>query len=118
MTSIPLRFPPRVVIICITLVTTTWFWYLGLITSPVLNNALTGEHGPAGLSKLTERPASAEEIEMANAYWQRYPDVGQDSYFGRNGVMGIRGARAHYQQHGRHEGRIWGIQPDAVDNDP
>ena len=118
MSLIPLKFTPRVFIIGIALVTTTWFWYLGLIHSPIVNPPLPGKHSPASLSEVSGDSASAEESALARAYWQRYPDVGQDSYFGINGVMGIRGARAHYQQHGRLEGRVWGIQPNPAEKAP
>ncbi|MGE4218833.1 MAG: hypothetical protein AB7G39_05240 [Alphaproteobacteria bacterium] len=51
---------------------------------------------------------SAEDARLAERYWQRYPDIAADPYFGRAGPAGPRGARDHYDKHGRREGRIWG----------
>ena len=56
----------------------------------------------------TEKPADDLERRLAEIYWNRYPDVAQNAYFGRHGNLGIHGAREHYNRHGRHEGRIWG----------
>lgn len=44
---------------------------------------------------------------QAEAYWSRYRDVAADGHFGRNGKLGIYGARSHYLAHGRYEGRTW-----------
>ena len=49
----------------------------------------------------------AEIRRRAEAYWELYPGVAADEYFGRNGKFGIYGARYHYQAHGRYEGRTW-----------
>ena len=69
----------------------------------------------AQLALLTRLAGSGKRDEvreriLAEAYWSRYADVADDRYFGRNGVLGIWGARAHYDRHGRREGRIWGAQ--------
>jgi hypothetical protein len=53
-------------------------------------------------------PDLAAERELAERYWQRYPDVAADGYFGRGGAIGIFGAREHFDRHGRREGRLWG----------
>lgn len=45
----------------------------------------------------------------ARAYWERYPDVRADAFFGEGGAQGIFGAWVHYDRHGRAEGRIWGL---------
>jgi len=47
----------------------------------------------------------AEKI-LAEAYWRRYPDVRNDPYYGKHGPMGFKGAREHFEQHGKYEGRI------------
>lgn len=45
---------------------------------------------------------------LARAYWERNPDVADDPFFGETGVLGVFGARTHYDRHGRKEGRTWG----------
>lgn len=52
----------------------------------------------------------AAERALAEDYWTRYPDVAADGYFGRNGKLGLQGAREHFARHGRREGRIWGLK--------
>lgn len=49
-----------------------------------------------------------QEARLAEAYWNRYPDVAANAIFGRNSRLGIGGAREHYNLHGRKEGRVWG----------
>jgi hypothetical protein len=51
--------------------------------------------------------AAAEEA-LARAYWERYPDVRASALYGEKGRLGILGAREHFTQHGRREGRVWG----------
>lgn len=51
---------------------------------------------------------TAAEEALARAYWERYPDVRASALYGEKGRLGILGAREHYMQHGRREGRIWG----------
>jgi hypothetical protein len=55
----------------------------------------------------TGRLDEQRERSLADAYWTRYPDVARDPYFGREGVLGLWGAREHYAQHGKREGRSW-----------
>jgi hypothetical protein len=50
----------------------------------------------------------AAEATAAAAYWARYQDVAADGYYGRGGPLGAFGARQHYLDHGRREGRQWG----------
>jgi len=50
----------------------------------------------------------AQETALAEAYWRRYGDVAADPVVGRDGAMGVFGAREHYDRHGRRENRIWG----------
>lgn len=49
----------------------------------------------------------AREKILAEAYWQRYPDVAADDFFGREGALGVHGPREHFDRHGRTEGRVW-----------
>ena len=51
---------------------------------------------------------TAAEEKLARAYWARYPDVAAHGVYGEHGKMGVLGAREHFMQHGRREGRIWG----------
>lgn len=60
------------------------------------------------LAELNEMyPDIAMEKNLAEAYWSQYPDAAADFYFGRRGLMGVYGARAHFRTHGESEGRIW-----------
>ena len=99
-----------------------WHWLV-----PVLALVLYGQaarHSPAFdsdqrlrlafLKQTAAEHAAApdgQERVLAEAYWQRYPDIAAHPYFGTHGQLGIPGAREHYQQHGRREGRLWGPAP-------
>ena len=48
-----------------------------------------------------------EERKLAEAYWSQNADVASDLYFGREGTLGIWGAREHFDRHGKREGRLW-----------
>ncbi len=48
-----------------------------------------------------------DERQQAEAYWRTYPDVENHPYFGKNGPLGIFGAREHFRRHGKQEGRRW-----------
>jgi predicted O-methyltransferase YrrM len=48
-----------------------------------------------------------EDIELGGAYWERYPDVANDRTYGRNGTLGLVGARLHFEDFGQAEGRVW-----------
>jgi hypothetical protein len=84
-------------------------WLYGASHSAVLDAGLAAEeiYQRAALSR--GRPVdAAEERVLAGAYWQRNPDVANDTVFGEQGRFGIFGAREHYERHGRREGRQWG----------
>jgi hypothetical protein len=51
---------------------------------------------------------TAAEEALARAYWERYPDVRANPLYGEKGSLGVLGAREHFMQHGRREGRVWG----------
>lgn len=53
------------------------------------------------------------ERALADAYWSTYPSVGNDPYYGRIGQMGIHGARAHYERHGKRSGWVWPTLPPS-----
>jgi hypothetical protein len=44
-------------------------------------------------------------------YWNRYPDVANDSLYGRSNPDG---ARRHYDLYGRAEGRVWNDLPGDI----
>jgi len=80
----------------------------GAFHSPVLDPALAERR--SYLKRIIEEnsPDLAEERRFAKLYWDAYPHVGQDRYYGENGVMGLLGAQEHYNRHGRHDGLLWG----------
>jgi len=47
--------------------------------------------------------------DSAQKYWNAYPDVAQDAFFGLHGTAGCQGAYEHWTRHGRQEGRVWGV---------
>ena len=55
---------------------------------------------------MAARDETAEQV-LAERYWTQYADVAADAKFGRNGSLGIWGAREHFNRHGRREGRHW-----------
>ena len=94
-------------------------WIYGALSSPVLDGERARQKAYIDevLGKSPRQPAPPEapvaapsgEPAFARAYWTRYPDVGADPYYGANGELGLPGARAHYNRHGRFEGRRWGL---------
>lgn len=57
-----------------------------------------------------DSPVSRQDVELAYAYWRRYPDVAQHALYGEHGELGIDGPRQHFDRHGRHEEkRRWGL---------
>jgi hypothetical protein len=84
-----------------------WLWILGLTGSPVFTPALVEENRYVRQYIQEQAPDYQEVNRLARAYWKRYPDVRNHKYFGKNGPMGIFGAREHFEQHGRREGRIY-----------
>lgn len=52
-------------------------------------------------------PSAIDERALAEIYWSKHQDVMTSQRYGKAGRMGIYGARAHYLQYGRSEGRLW-----------
>jgi hypothetical protein len=52
-------------------------------------------------------PDVTEERALAETYWSHHQDVKNNPYFGKNGELGIYGAREHYRNAGKGEGRTW-----------
>jgi len=84
-------------------------YVIGGLHSPLLSATERQQRDYAARIIREEPRDDAAERALAEAYWQRYPDVAADPTFGRRGRLGINGAREHFQRHGRHEGRIWGL---------
>ncbi len=49
------------------------------------------------------------ERALAEAYWNRYPDIHQSSIWGEKSSLGILGPRDHYRYIGSQQGRLWGM---------
>lgn len=81
----------------------------GALNSPVLAPTLAARKAYIAQVIRTHRIDPAAERALAEAYWDRYPDVAKDPYYGRHGALGIEGARAHYERYGKREGRKWGL---------
>jgi len=82
----------------------------GALTSPLLDPARPEYVAAANQAVREAAQENETERYLAELYWQRYPDVAADRVYGPKGAHGIFGAREHYQRHGRHEGRIWGLE--------
>ena len=98
-----------------------WFRY-----ADVRKNDFWGESSPMGIrgprdhyrrygrsegrlfAPIIQPPHLEREKELAEAYWQRYPDVAKSDIWGREGAMGVLGARDHYHYYGEVQGRVWG----------
>lgn len=92
-------------------------WLIGFLQSPLFRPEIHQERLLAEKYSKEQAPDYLAEKSLAEAYWQRYPDVIDHFYYGKQGPMGIYGAREHYQQHGKREGRIFApiIIPDDLD---
>ena len=82
-------------------------WALGFLQSPLMKPEIERERLYVKRYMQDNAPDLLAEKVLAEAYWHRYQDVKNDAYYGKNGPMGIHGAREHYEQHGRREGRIF-----------
>jgi hypothetical protein len=54
----------------------------------------------------------AYEQRLAEAYWQRYPDVEKSAIWGRYGTLGVLGPRDYYHYYGRHLSHKWGVNTE------
>jgi hypothetical protein len=50
----------------------------------------------------------AQEKELAETYWRRYPDIRASAIWGDGSDLGILGPRDYHTHIGRHQGRLWG----------
>lgn len=91
----------------ISILSSFFLYFLGAIHSPLLDPLLQSEK--TYLQKYVDNNDQdyREEKLLAKSYWLRYHDVKTNNYWGQNGPMGIWGARDHFVQHGKREGRIF-----------
>ena len=111
-------FALRASIIVITLCGSSWFWYQGLLHSPLAGSSVIEKQEGPRVDSNTAPAQPSRKNDQAMAYYRRYPDVHQHEYYGINGPLGIDGARQHYLHHGKREGRIWNGLPDQTSNAP
>ncbi len=90
-------------------------WLHGLLSSQIYNPAVHVPLRKAAALLRDNGAKSAEELEVARAYWLRYTDVRTHPFFGEEGPLGITGAMEHYRQHGRREGRIYELVAEVED---
>ncbi|WP_163338276.1 DUF1302 domain-containing protein [Desulfopila sp. IMCC35008] len=98
----------KVILVTGVMVMAATLWLLGLLTSPGTSPQTRQQRLYLNHYIQNNAPDLKETRLLAEVYWKRYPDVGSDAHFGRNGIMGIHGALAHYNQHGKIEERRWG----------
>lgn len=91
-------------------------WLHGLMTSPLVNPQMREEQRYIEHFLQENRPDLEAERSLARAYWQRYADIKVDAFYGEQGPGGLFGARLHFEQHGRGEGRIFAPLPEALDH--
>ncbi len=80
----------------------------GIAWSPIFDDVLAQERVVINKHARRDRVNVERELSLAEAYWQRNPDVAASEFFGTKGALGVFGAREHYDRHGRAEGRRWG----------
>ncbi len=79
--------------------------------SPRLGTEATARAAYLKHMSQTAQPNLEQERMQAEQYWRDNPDVGTHPYFGKNGQLGILGAREHYKRHGQRENRTWPQRP-------
>ena len=79
----------------------------GAFTSTLFDRGLADKRAYLMTASRMPEIDAAEMRRQAEAYWDRYRDVAKDDHFGRNGKLGIYGARSHFLSHGRYAGREW-----------
>jgi hypothetical protein len=48
------------------------------------------------------------EKELAEIYWNRYPEIEKSPIWGRNSLLGIVGPRDYHKYRGRFQKKVWG----------
>ncbi len=103
-------------IITVIILLSILLWVHGLQTSQILDAERQAQKLKAAVQLRDAAADRTDELQLARAYWLRYGDIRLHPLYGENGPLGISGARTHFRQHGRHEGRIYG--PLAEPEDP
>jgi len=94
-------YPLPLVITVAAIITSSALWLNGFLTEPNYSRTITATD---------DRAYMAEKI-LAEEYWHRYPDIGESTYWGPKGPLGIYGPRDHYEQYGKDEGRVFFMVP-------
>jgi hypothetical protein len=55
------------------------------------------------------------EKELAEIYWNRYPEIEKNSIWGRNSQLGIVGPRDYHTHIGRFQQKVWGRKTNGDD---
>lgn len=92
-------------------------WLYNARLSPIFTPTGVNEQKTATLSNNQQSPQDKDEQRLAEAYWKRYEDVRNHTYWGESGAMGIKGPRHHYEHYGKLEGRTWGLAADQSKQD-
>ena len=82
-------------------------WFQGFVASPLSSPQRVSEKRFLHDYLERNKPDLQEERVLAESYWLRYKDIREDPFWGEQGRMGIWGARDHYKQFGKREGRIY-----------
>jgi len=85
----------------------TTLWLVNFLQSPLSNHEFRQQRKYLNAKYDELAPDLQEERILALDYWQRYPDVRKNNYWGENSRLGLRGPADHYRHHGRREGRIY-----------
>ncbi len=83
-------------------------WLDGAWRSPLLDAGARARRERLSVLAAGHAVDLQREAALAEQYWRRYPDVGNDAFYGRKGPLGVLGAREHFNRWGRNEGRVWG----------
>jgi hypothetical protein len=110
------RITARFLLTTSTLIICTALWCHGMLNSVILNPELLEQRNRVTSYGDKNRADTEAERALAEGYWLRYPDIRQDPAYGENGTMGIFGPRTHFEQHGKHENRIFA--PVTIPDDP
>lgn len=90
------------------LIVLAWsIWLPEAINSPVFSKQVKAERSYLNDILFYRSPQFQQEKRRAEMYWKRYPEIADHWLWGKNGKLGIRGPKDHYDRFGKWEGRIW-----------
>jgi len=113
--KVPVTDRKRLLLAAVVLVISIVVWTAGLLNLAPLDPQVRREKRDLSRFIQDNAPDLAQQRMLARAYWKRYEDIRTDDHFGEDGPAGIFGARNHYRQHGKREGRIYGPTPEVAD---